>query len=108
MAFVISSYPMIFNDGILDKGLLAKDFSWHVLVEWRDDVTQEVKYEWHYYGTPLPTPLPFADRYPGVVGVQHPVSSWPAVVNNLSLAGTDGNFELFPVVFQSEAVALRV
>lgn len=82
MAFKPQNTISVYTDGITDHGV-AHEVKWHALVYLWDEVTETGKYEWHYYGTPMPNPLPMLDRYPGTLGYEHPGTLFPPALNDL-------------------------
>jgi len=88
---------MLYTDGIEDHGA-SHDVLWHALVYLWDEGLELGKYEWHYYGTVMPNPLPFMDRYPTATGVQHEATHFPSALNDLP----DGDGGLYDLARSAE------
>lgn len=80
-----------------DHGV-AKTVSQTLLLEMMDDVTSEIKYEWHFYGMPAVIPLGWVARYPDAAIIEHTETLFPPALNDLP----DGDMGLFGVAHQIE------
>ena len=73
---------MLFTDGIDENGV-AHDVSWHALVWEYSASLSHGRYRWHYFGTTMPSPLPYLEFFPDADGMQHPVTHFPSALNDL-------------------------
>ena len=97
MAYKPQTTVMLFTDGITDHGA-AKGVQWHALVWEYDEVTSEGRYKWHYYGTTMPSPLPYLVEFPTATGMQHPETLFPPALNDLP----DGDTGLYDIARSAE------
>lgn len=74
MTRTITAIPESWTDAIVDLGASSRDIKMHLKVQFSDGAT-----EWHYYGTPIPDPLP----QPQYTYVEHPAIHFPIDVYNL-------------------------
>lgn len=97
MAFKPQNTIMLFTDGIEDHGV-AKGVKWHALVWEYDEITSQGRFRWHFYGTEVPTPLPYIDQFPTATAMQHPETLFPPALNDLP----DGDQGLYAIAMSVE------
>ena len=103
MAYKPQNTIMLFTDGITDHGA-AKGVQWHALVWEYDEGLSLGRYKWHYYGTEVPTPLPYLDMFPDATSMQHPETLFPPALNDLP----DGDMALYGLAMSVEYNRLSI
>lgn len=103
MAFKPQNTIAQFTDKLEDHGV-AKWVYQHALIYFWDEDTQTGKFEWHYFGTPVQTPLPWADRYPTALAVEHPCTMFPPALNDLP----EGEGGLYALALSAELNRLGI
>lgn len=95
---------MLFTDKVEEHGVSHSVF-FHVLVYMVDDVNPEtIAYQWHYYGTPVPTPLPYVEQFPTATAMQHPETLFPPALNDLP----DSDMTLYGLAWSVESNRLSL
>ena len=83
---------LLYTGNIADHGT-AKGVSFHALAYEVDEALSLSRYRWHYVGEVMPSPLPYADLFPGVIGFEQPEILFPPALHDLP-AGEAGLYDL--------------
>lgn len=78
---------LLFTGGITSHGT-AKSVSFHALAYEFDEGLGLSRYRWHYVGEAMPDPLPYADLFPGVIGLAQDAILFPPALNDLPNSDT--------------------